>query len=73
MNGEEGGQRGAAVSWGAEEMTGSVSARCAAAAAAGRGAGCLAGGRVIQAFARFSLLLTLVGILQRIIPSQGGR
>ena len=52
-------------------MMDSISAS-ASAAARGR-AGCLAGGQSIQAFAHSSLLLTLVGILQRIISSQEER
>lgn len=46
----------------------------ASASTAARGrAGCLAGGKSIQVFAHSSLLLTLVGILQRIVSSQERR
>ena len=55
------------------EMTDSISASGSARSAARGRASCSAGGKSIQAFAHSSLLLTLVGILQRIVSSQGGR
>lgn len=51
----------------------SISAGASTSSATRGRAGCLAGGKSIQAFAHSSLLLTLVGILQRIISFQGGR
>ena len=72
MRGEEGGQpcRCSAVG---TEMMGSISAGASTSSAARGRAGCLAGRKSIQAFAHSSLLFTLVGILQRIVSSQGGR
>lgn len=70
VNGEEGGQRGDAVRGELRRWARSASWAAAAAAGGGRLLGWWEG---VRAFAHFPLLLTLVGILQRIIPSQGGR